>query len=606
MSNTNTAEKKNWWYNNPAGWRKPITLIDGYKVGHIHQYPDGTEIIVSNLTARSTRREYTDHVVYAGAQYFIKEYLIALWNKEFFQRDIEEVVAEFTRRINNYIPGNNVGEAHVRALHKLGYLPIIIMSLPEGTEYPIKVPAMMIWNTVKDFFWVTNYLETILSTTLWGTCTSATTAHQYKKLLTRYAMDTVGNADFVPWQGHDFSFRGMFGLEAAAMSGIGHLFSFFGTDTIPAIDFAEWYYNADCTKEIIGGSVAATEHSVACSTILDFVRKVRIEITKQGKTVIPDELMDLADIEYVRHLITKVYPTGIVSIVADSFDYWNTITNTARILKDLILSRDGKVVFRPDTGDPVRVVVGDFIPDYSGASSLEEAAEEAADSAVEIEADDTAHGERGADRVTETFQYLNKFYKVTVDIEWNRWDKRFYFVDGHNVVSTEEVEITPEQKGSIQCLWDIFGGTVTEKGYNLLDSHVGLIYGDSITLARAGEICEGLKTKNFASINIVFGIGSFTYQYNTRDTDGYAVKATWAQINGEACEIYKAPKGAEFKKSAFGLTAVFKNAEGEFYLKDKATWDEVLNCEFVKVFEDGKIVKDYTLQEVRDNLAKYL
>lgn len=484
----------------------PATLKDGYKVGHIHQYPDGTEIIASNCTARSTRRPNTNKVVFAGLQYFLKEYLIKQWNESFFSKPAEEVVHKFNRRINNYIVPNNVGDQHIRDLHSLGYLPIVILALPEGTEYPIKVPCLVIWNTDERFGWLTNYLETILSTSIWGPCTSATTAHQYKKLLMKYAAETVGDTSFVQWQGHDFSFRGMFGLEAACMSGAGHLFSFTGTDTVPAIDFLEEYYNADCEKELIGGSVAATEHSVMCAGGAD------------------------NEIGTFRRLIHSVYPTGIVSIVSDTWDYWNTITSIARELKDEIMNRDGKVVFRPDTGDPVKVVVGDENADKN----------------------------------------------------------------------------SPEYKGSIECLWEIFGGKVNEKGYKELDPHVGLIYGDSITLERAAAICEGLKKKGFASTNIVFGIGSYTYQYVTRDTDGYAVKATYAKINGENKEIFKSPKGAEFKKSAKGLTAVFKDENGEFYLKDQATWDEVLKCEFVKVFENGKLTKDYTLQEVRDNLSKYL
>ena len=511
----------------------PATQIDGYKVDHRRQYPDGTQIIVSNLTARATRRPNTNKVVFAGLQYFLKEYLIKQWNENFFNKPLETVLKSFNRRINNYLGPNRVGDQHIRDLHELGYLPIAIVSLPEGTEYPIQVPSLMIWNTNDKFFWITNYLETILSTSIWGICTSATTAHQYKKVLTKYALETVGNADFVQWQAHDFSFRGMFGMEAACMSGAAHLFSFTGTDTIPAIDFLEEYYNADCEKELIGGSVAATEHSVACSTILNFVEKIRIENAgTDNEVIIEDDLMNLADIEYVRHLITDVYPEGVVSIVADSFDYWNTITNTSRVLKDVILKRDGKVVFRPDTGDPVKVVVGDS------------------------EAPAGSH----------------------------------------------------EYKGSIEALWEVFGGVVSPQGYRLLDPHVGLIYGDSITLDRSVAICEGLKQKHFASTNIVFGIGSFSYSYVTRDTDGYAVKATFCRIDDTDREIYKSPKGkgGEFKKSAKGLTAVFKNADGEFYLKDQATWDEVNNCEFVKVFENGKLLKDYTLQEVRDNLAQYL
>jgi nicotinamide phosphoribosyltransferase len=484
----------------------PATLIDGYKVDHRRQYPDNTEIIFSNLTARSTRRTNTDKVVFAGLQYFVKEYLIKQWDENFFHKPIEQVMEKFRNRINNYLGPNDVGEQHIRDLHELGHLPIVILALPEGSEHPLKVPSLVLWNTDERFGWFTNYLETILSTSVWGMCTSATTAHQYKKLLTKYAAETVGNTDFVQWQGHDFSFRGMFGLEAACMSGAAHLFSFTGTDTIPAIDFLEQYYNADVTKELVGGSVAATEHSVMCAGGAD------------------DEIGTF------RRLINQVYPKGIVSIVSDTWDYWNTLTNIAHELKSEIMQRDGKVVFRPDTGDPVKVVVGD----------------------EDAEKD------------------------------------------------------SPEYKGSIECLWEVFGGKVNDKGFKELDPHVGLIYGDSITLERAQQICEGLKRKGFASTNIVFGIGSFTYQYATRDTDGYAVKATYAKINGADKEIFKSPKGAEFKKSAKGLTAVYKNDKGEFHLKDQATWEEVNNCEFVKVFENSQLIKDWTLQEVRNNLAQYV
>lgn len=518
----------------------PSTLIDGYKVGHIHQYPENTEVILSNLTARSTRRPNTDKVVFAGLQYFLKEYLIKQWNENFFHKPIEEVVRKFNRRINNYIVPNDVGDQHIRDLHELGYLPIVIMALPEGTEHPVKVPSLLIWDTDGRFGWFTNYLETILSTSIWGPCTSATTAHQYKKLLIKYANETVGDTSFVQWQGHDFSFRGMFGLEAACMSGASHLFSFTGTDTVPAIDFLEQYYNADCEKELVGGSVAATEHSVMCAGGSD------------------------NEIGTFRRLIHEVYPTGIVSIVSDTWDYYNTITNIARELKDEIMKRDGKVVFRPDTGDPVEVVVG-----KSTKNLIEE------------------NG-----RFYKKGKYISHTDAFGKEV-WGEYEKG------------EELSAA-EVKGSIECLWDIFGGKVNDKGYKELDAHVGLIYGDSITLERAEQICEGLKNKGFASTNIVFGIGSYTYQHVTRDTDGYAVKATYAKIAGKEIEIFKSPKGAEFKKSAKGLTAVFKDANGEFYLKDQATWDEVLNCEFVKVFENGNLIKDYTLQEVRNNLAQYV
>ena len=482
----------------------PVTAIDGYKVDHRRQYPDNTQVIFSNLTARKSRRGYTEQMVFFGLQYFIKHYLIDSWNRDFFQQPKEQVIRQFSRRINNYLGPNNVGTQHIEALHDLGYLPIKIMALPEGSVYPLKVPCLVLYNTDERFFWLTNYLETILSANVWGMCTSATTALQYRKIFETYALETDGNIGFVDWQGHDFSFRGMYGVEAAVMSGAAHLLSFTGTDTIPAIDFLEQYYLADSDKELVGGSVAATEHSVMCAGGME------------------------NELETFRRLIEDIYPSGIVSIVSDSWDFWQVMTEFTVALKDRILTREGKVVFRPDTGCPVKIICGD--PQAAVGS--------------------------------------------------------------------------PEYKGAIECLWDVFGGSTTAKGYKLLDSHVGLIYGDSITIERAEAICAGLKAKGFASTNIVFGIGSFTYQHVTRDTDGYAVKATFAKVDGKDREIFKDPKTDDgTKKSAKGLVAVFKDEQGQFYLKDQASWQDVNHCEFVPVFADGELLTEYSLADIRARLA---
>lgn len=291
------------------------------------------------------------------------------------------------------------------------------------------------------------------------------------------------------------------------MSGAAHLLSFTGTDTIPAIDFLEQYYAADSDKELVGGSVAATEHSVMCAGGME------------------------NELETFRRLIEDIYPQGIVSIVSDSWDFWQVMTDFTVKLKDKILARDGKVVFRPDTGCPVKVICGDL---------------------------DAEPG-------------------------------------------------SPEYKGAIECLWQVFGGTTTSKGYKILDPHVGLIYGDSITIERAEAICAGLQAKGFASTNVVFGIGSYTYQYVTRDTDGFAVKATFAKVAGVDREIFKAPKTDDgTKRSAKGLVAVFKDAEGEYYLKDQASWHDVSNCEFQPVFENGELLLTQSLAEIRERLAGYI
>lgn len=511
--------------------------VDGYKVDHRRQYPTNSQLVFSNLTARGTRVNGLDKVILFGLQYFTKKYLIEEWNRNFFNLPLNEVTARYGRRLLNYLGVNQIGDQHIRDLHDLGYLPLEIWTLPEGSNVNLRVPMFVVWNTDARFFWLTNAIETILSTTIWGPCTSATTAVMYRKIFEKWAKQTAPEAiGFVPWQGHDFSFRGHFGYEAASMSGAAHLLAFTGTDTLPAIDFLEEYYNADIDKELVGGSVAATEHSVMCMGGLE------------------DEVGTF------ERLITEVYPSGIVSIVSDTWDFWNVVDPDGGIvatLKDKILARDGKVVIRPDSGDPVKIVTG----------------------------------------------YTEDEIVVL--------DGKFYENNGH----TNGKELTElEVKGLIQCLWEIFGGTESSTGFKLLDSHIGSIYGDSITLERAEQICQRLADKGFASTNVVFGIGSFTYQgavtpdaIVTRDTHMFAVKSTYGEVlvdgvrNG--VEIFKDPKtDSGMKKSAKGLTAVYEQ-DGNFILKDQATWDEVKNCAFVQVFADGKITKEWSLSEIRERVA---
>lgn len=483
----------------------PILLKDGYKVGHKFQYPTGTTLVYSNLTPRKSRSAEVDEIVFFGLQYFIKEYLIRQFDQEFFQRPKEEVLKTYARRMDNYLGKDSITYRHIGELHDLGYLPLEIKALPEGSLVPMRVPIFTIKNTLPAFFWLTNMLETVLSAVLWKPSTSATTAFEYLRTFTRYAKDTVGeDLSFIPWQGHDFSFRGMSGIEDAVMSGAGHLLSFSGTDTIPAIDFLEQYYRADCEKELIGGSVPATEHSVMC-------------MGTQGE-----------EIKTFERLIREVYPAGIVSIVSDTWDFWQVITEFLPQLKDHILARNGKVVIRPDSGDPVKIIIGD---EQAPAGS-------------------------------------------------------------------------PEYKGAIECMWETFGGTITPRGYRLLDGHIGLIYGDSITTERQVAILEGLKRKGFASYNVVLGIGSYTYEYVTRDTFGFAMKATYGEVDGVGRDIFKDPKTDDgTKKSAKGLMQVYRNpSTGKLALKDQCSWEEEAKGELKTVFKDGKLLVDWTLAEIRQRV----
>ena len=475
-----------------------INFTDFYKTDHRRQYPANTQLVYSNFTPRGSRIEGVEEVVVFGIQYFIKEYLIKRFNEGFFRIPKEKAVAAYRRRLDNALGKGAVSMEHIEALWDIGYVPVEIKAMEEGTLCPMRVPLLTIQNTHPMFYWVTNFLETLLANVLWGPITSATIAHTYRKILDEYAAKTSDIPEFVDWQGHDFSMRGMMGIEAACMSGAAHLLSFTGTDTIPAIDFLEEYYNADSDKELIGGSVPATEHSV------------------MSVAGIEDEIGTF------RRLITETYPGGIVSIVSDTWDFWKVMTEYLPALKDEIMNRDGKVVIRPDSGDPEEIICG---YDSMGNS----------------------------------------------------------------------------KQGAIECLWDTFGGTINSKGYKQLDPHIGLIYGDSITMDRCRAICEGLERKGFASTNIVLGIGSFTYQYNTRDTFGFAVKATYAVVDGKPINIWKDPKTDDgLKKSAKGLLCV-DNAKR---LIEEVSVEEANTGLLKTVFENGHLMKETSLSEVRETLRK--
>jgi len=482
--------------------------IDGYKLSHRNQYPKGTEVICSNLTARKSRIDGVNEVVVFGVQKFVQD--LQEQSARFFDLQLETIISEYLN-----VPYTEVEVDHIEALHKLGYLPIHILAMPEGSKVKIGDPILLIYNTHPDFFWLTNYLETWMSNSLWGPITSATTARRYRQVLDEYAAKTSSTPEFVDWQGHDFSMRGMWGNEAAAMSGAGHLLFFSGTDTIPAVKWIERVYN----ETPVAGSVPASEHSTMTT----------------GAIYNDENDVRNGEFEVFRRFITELYPEGIVSIVADSYDYFAAISEYLPRLKDDIMARNGKTVLRPDTGDPVDVICGPEVFVVSSTVKFEDLK-------------DFIHYHLSRQFETPLYYLWNgKYFKWSVVSHEEDPTKTDFYI--HELEWPE----LAEAKGSIETLWDIFGGTVNEKGYKELDPHIGLIYGDSITVDRAKEICRRLEAKGFASTNVVLGIGSYTYTYVTRDTFGMAVKATYAEVNGKSYPIFKSPKGDASKKSHKGI-----------------------------------------------------
>lgn len=526
-----------------------ILLTDGYKLDHRRQYPKGTEFVYSNWTPRSNYyfSEAKDGVVVFGIQYFVKKYLIDYFNKEFFSLPIDEAVHSFKRRIDTFLGPNEVGFQHVIDLHKLGYLPIEIKALPEGTICPIRVPMLTIKNTHPEFFWITNFLETIMSCELWLPMTSATTARVYRKELERHAEKTGFSKDIdLGFLCHDFSMRGMAGLEASITSGMGHLTSFIGSETIPAIDAIEQYYNTDAEEYNIANTVPATEHSVMCAGGIE------------------DEFGTF------KYLLTELYPKGFVSIVSDTWDFWKVVTQYTPKLANEIKARDGRFVIRPDSGVPEDIICG-------------------------IKSDDIL-------TVNEECYYIPNIGSLSTSAKDVYKEEILFCPEKYKDKKLTSYQI----KGAYECLWDIFGGIVNEKGYKVLDNCVGIIYGDSITIERQKEIYRRLEEKGFAATNLVLGIGSYTYQYRTRDSLGFAMKATWCQINGQPKEIFKQPKtDSGMKNSLKGLIQVLKDESGKYYAKDCVTPEDEKLGELQTIFKDGKILKEFTFEEIRNNLKQY-
>jgi nicotinamide phosphoribosyltransferase len=506
---------------------KPNSLFytDGYKIGHRKMLAPGTTRLYGTWIPRSTKHapKGITKIVSFGQQLVVK-WLNDEFQENFFNLPHDEAM-KFTKDMSMYL-GSDFDGTHFSELHALGYLPIRIKSLPEGIETNPNVPHMTFINTVDGFGWLTLYLETIISSLAWKPTTSATLALQYKRNLVEWVMKTdPTNAWLIPFLAHDFSARGLSPWDMIS-SGLGHATSFRGSDTLPIIPAARYFYN-EPENEVCINSVNASEHSVSTTCIFTM-----------GEEKMISYFMDQ-------------FPTGILSIVSDTFDLWKLITEYLPANKEQIMSRDGKLVIRPDSGDPVDIICGKPFPLGSTLSGSQ----------------------------------------------------------------------IPESKGVVELLWDIFGGTINEQGFKVLDPHIGAIYGDSINLERQIQIYERLAAKGFASTNIVLGIGSFTYQMNTRDTLGFAAKGAWFEIdehfrtvkdeNGnythsetirKGYDIYKDPITDDgTKKSLKGLIQVVMEGN-EYHVNTQCTWEQEGQGYLQTIFEDGKFYNQISLTTIREKI----
>ena len=303
-------------------------LTDSYKVTHHYFYPKGTEKIYSYLESR-VGAEFNKTIFY-GLQYILKKYLEGT---VVTQKKIDEADNLIASHIG---PGifNRDGWQYILDEHG-GRLPVEIKAVREGTPVDVSNVLMTVENTDKKSYWLVNYLESLLLQ-VWYPSTVATLSAEVRKLCNFYLEVTGSVKDNLDFMLHDFGYRGATSTESSMLSGSAHLLSFSGTDTIPALTIPENYYN---DSELYGYSVQATEHSVMTS------------LGPEG--------------EYAQILnVIEKAKDGVLSMVIDSYNYRNFLIEAGKSgseLNEAILNfLDGegnKVVFRPDSGEPVSTTI---------------------------------------------------------------------------------------------------------------------------------------------------------------------------------------------------------------------------------------------------------
>lgn len=463
-----------------------ILMADGYKYGHHKLYAKGTEKIYSYLESRGGK---FDELVFFGLQYFIKEYLLgAVITKE----DVDEAEAFMHTVFGREDVFDRARFDYIVDKHN-GHLPIRIKAVKEGTVVPVSNVLMTIENTDPNCFWLSNFLETLLMQ-IWYPCTVATLSRELRLLVEKAFYKTAETSAFaaIDYVLNDFGFRGVSSVESAALGGAAHLLNFNGSDNMAGAMLSKTVYNANT---IYAASIPATEHSI-CT-----------QLGMEG------------ELEMFEHVLDS-FPEGAVACVSDSYDIFRACkTYWGEALKEKVLKRNGVLVIRPDSGDPVRTLV-------------------------------------------EIFEILMKQ----------------------------------------------FGYTVNTKGYKVLPAQVRVIQGDGVNYESIKEIYERLDKENIAANNLVLGMGGALLQKLDRDTQKFALKCSYTEVNGEGKLVQKAPKemdangniSASFKKSKAGrLKLIYKD---DIYQTVGEATNILYEDQLELVFENGRLYRDDSFETIKNNV----
>ena len=516
----------------------PLLKSDSYKFSHMLLYPQGTQTVYETLTPRvNSFFPWENKMTVFGYHLFFSR-LEQDFKENFFDLPYDDVVAEVQPAVVESLGADNAAKImpHFKALHELGYLPIKANALPEGTLVPMQVPVLTIENTHPDFYWLPGYLETLLLSETFVTSTVASMARKFRQIGQKFADLSADNDGYLDFQFHDFSQRGQHGNDSAMLSGIAHLTSFKGTDIMQAPAEIRKHYRDDA-QTLIGASVLATEHSVMESYGTD-------------------------QLAAYRQLINTT-PDGILSIVSDTYDYWEVVNTVLPALKDEILARNGKVVIRPDS---------DTMP------------VDLTDDAIVL----TKTGwQRFADAPIMNIITLPTGRVLTKDglADFNP--------DDHDDDDVQMDTVSELLLATMYSMADTFGVTRNSKGYDVLDSHIGILHGEGVTLDTVSDYFTAITDNGFSAENIVFGVGAYVYSVLvSRDSFGQALKATSVTINGVEKPVFKNPKTASesFKKSRRGRVQVIYDENGDYMVRDGFTAETVPAFNLLRpIFNNGLV-----------------
>jgi len=475
-----------------------ILMTDSYKLTHWKFYPKGMTKVYSYLESRGGRFDFT---IFFGMQYYLKFIEGVVVTME----DIDFAEQFCNAHFGKENAFNREGWEYIVKRHG-GKLPVKIKAVKEGTKVPVSNVLATFENTDDNTPWLTNVLETLFMK-VWYPITVASNGFVAKQIIAKYLNITGSDFDMLGFKLQDFGYRGVSSEETAGIGGMAHLTNFMGTDNIAGIQYANEFYNNTEEYKMYGFSVDASEHSIACS----FGSKPEDE-KRYFKTMLDESA------------------SGIVSIVSDTYDVFNFTKTMATKYKSQILNREGVVVFRPDSGDPVDV----------------------------------------------NLQLIEILYKIFKD----------------------------------EC-------TTTETGHILLPSQVRLIQGDGIDDAMLERILEAVVIKGFAADNWVFGSGGGILQKFDRDTQKFAIKASYGEriVDGKKITfgIQKDPitsKGKKSKKGRLKLIKLNENAGDLANTYQTITSDnpnfDTSKDEMDVVFENGKILRYESFDEIRERANSYI